>query len=206
MAAWPTPDEEVALLRKLINHRASAVGELLVAFVAPLFDWLAAAHPRSDEQFREDAAVDAIASLAKRPESYQPECGKSLGDYLKMSASGDLKNLLDKERRRAAKRNSEFDVALLEYRGNEIGMEMELKEEAERLEATVLAIVKDGLMPEELAGLDLLVDGAKKTEAFAPVLKLDHLPPEEREAAVKRFKDKIKVRIKRAREVHDEST
>jgi hypothetical protein len=203
---WPSPDEEAELLRKLVEHRAAATGELLGSFLEPLFDWLAATNPRVDEQHREDAAVDAIASLAKRPDIYKPECGKSLGGFLKMAATGDLKNLLDKERRRASKRVAEFDVALLPARGNEIGTELEQQEEAERLGATVLSIVKDGLTPEELAGLGLLLDGEKKTEAFALVLKLDHLPPEEREAAVKRFKDKIKVRIKRAREVHDETT
>lgn len=205
MPAWPTPDEEGELLRKLLDHRAVASTDLFRAYYEPLLDWLAALHGRTDESFRADAAVDAIASLAKRSESYMPERGKSLADYLKMSAAGDLKNLLDKERRRTAKRNPEFDVALLKDRGNEIGMEMELQEETDRLEATVLALVKDGLSTEELAALQLYCEREKKTDAYAPVLKVDHLPHTEREAAVKRFKDKIGKRIDRAREVHDES-
>jgi DNA-directed RNA polymerase specialized sigma24 family protein len=206
MSGWPTPDEEAELLANLLAHSSAAVGELLGAFIPPLAAWLAAVHPRADEQMRDDAALDALASLVKRPESYKPERGKSLGDFLKMSASGDLKNLLAKERRRAARENSGTDVELLADRGNDIGTELEQRDEAERLEATVLAIVKDGLTPEELAGLELLVDGAKKTEAFIPGLKLEYLPPAERTEAVKRFKDKIKMRIKRAREVRDEST
>lgn len=206
MAVWPTPDEEAALLAKLHAHSSAAVGEMLGAFIPPLSDWLAAVHPRADELIRDDAALEAITALVKRPESYKPERGKSLGDFLKMSASGDLKNLLAKERRRTSRETFGTDVEFLADRGNDIGTELEHRDEAERLEATVLATVKDGLTPEELAGLELVIDGAKKTEAFAPALKVEHLPPDERARAVKRFKDMIDKRIKRAREVRDEST
>ena len=206
MPAWPTPEEEAELLRRLLDRQATSTVDLFVAFFEPLIEWLASIHRHTDESQRSDAATDAIASLLKSPESYKPERGKSLGSYLKTASTGDLKNLLDKERRRAARMNSGMDVALLADRGKEIGTEMERRDEAERLEANVLAIVKNGLTPEELAGLELLLDGEKRTEAFAVALKLDHLPAAEREAGVKRFKDKIKLRIKRAREVHDEST
>ena len=64
--------------------------------------------------------------------------------------------------------------------------------------------MRRGLTLEELAGLEVYLAGEKSTEAFAAVLKLEECSVEEREATVKKFKDKIKLRIKRARGLHDE--
>ena len=67
---------------------------------------------------------------------------------------------------------------------------------------TILASVRIGLTAEELAGLDLYLTGETETKAFAAALNLGPLPDGEDESVVKRFKDKIKARIKRARRDH----
>ena len=53
---------------------------------------------RVPEDIRIEAAEDAILALIRKPESYSPE-RQTLEVYLRMSARGDLRNLLAKERR-----------------------------------------------------------------------------------------------------------
>jgi hypothetical protein len=56
-----------------------------------------------------------------------------------------------------------------------------------------------------LAALELYLEGEKKTEAFAEALGLQDDTFDGRQDMVKRFKDKIGNRIKRARRDHEPS-
>ncbi len=204
LTEWPSPVAEQELLQKLLSGDPTATADLFTAFYTPLFNWLQINNRSVDEQMNHDAVTVALVSLMKNPQSFKPEMGKSLKSYLMMSAVGDLKNLLRGEKKHQFGRISFEDVELGDDAGNTTSRDLELYEEAEWVEATILVHVKDGLSPEELAGLDVYLAGEKSTEAFAAVLKLDERSAEECEATVKKFKDKIKLRIKRARGLHDE--
>ena len=201
---WPTLEVEQELLQKLLSGDPTATADVFTAFYTPLFHWLQINNRSVDDQMNHDAATVALVSLMKNPQSFKPEMGKRLKSYLMMSAAGDLKNLLRSEKKHQYGRKSFEDVELGDDAGNTTSRELELHEEVEWVEATILVDVKRGLTPEELAGLDVYLAGEKSTEAFAAVLRLDECSDEEREASVKKFKDKIKLRIKRARGLHDE--
>ena len=204
LSEWPSPLAEQKFLQKLLSGDPTATADLFVAYYTPLFNWLQINNRSVDEQMNHDAATEALSSLMKNPQSYKPEMGKRLKSYLMMSAAGDLKNLLRREKRHQFGRKSFEDVELGDGAGNTTSSDLELHEEVEWVEATILVEVKRGLTLEELAGLDVYLADEKSTEAFAAVLRLDVCSAVEREAAVKRFKDKIKLRIKRARGLHDE--
>ena len=201
---WPTLEVEQELLQKLLSGDPTATADVFTAYYTPLFNWLQINNRSVDDQMNHDAATVALVSFLKNPQSFKPEMGKRLKSYLKMSAVGDLKNLLRGEKKHQSGRKSFEDVELGDDAGNTTSRELERHEAVEWVEATILVDVKRGLTPEELAGLDVYLAGEKSTEAFAAVLELDRSSIEDREAAVKKFKDKIKLRIKRARGLHDE--
>ena len=201
---WPTLEVDQEFLQKLLSGDPTATADVFTAFYTPLFNWLQINNRSVDEQMNHDAATTALVSLVKNPQSFKPELGKSLKSYLKMSAAGDLKNLFRRERKHQSGRKSFEDVELGDDAGNTTSRELERHEEIEWANTTILPDVRRGLTLEELAGLDVYLAGEKSTEAFAAVLRLEESPIEEREATVKKFKDKIKLRIKRARGLHDE--
>ena len=204
LSEWPSPLAEQKFLQKLLSGDPTATADLFVAYYTPLFNWLQINNRSVDEQMNHDAVTVALVSFMKNPQSFKPEMGKRLKSYLMMSAAGDLKNLLRREKRHQFGRKSLEDVELGSDAGNTTSRQLELHEEVEWVQATILVHVKDGLTPEELAGLDVYLAGEKSTEAFVAVLELDERSAEECEATVKKFKDKIKLRIKRARGLHDE--
>lgn len=205
---WPTPEAECDLHRRLLEGDPVATADIALAFLGPLIHWLHCRNRISDDHVYQQAAADAIIALLKNPRSYQPASGKSLNAYLQMSASGDLKNILNSEQRRTTGRNSLEAVELSPDAGKYLGSEddpsriLELSDEVEFVNETILATVRIGLMAEELAGLDLYLTGETETKAFAAALKIGPLPDGEDESVVKRFKDKMKARIKRARRDH----
>ena len=209
---WPSPELEADLLRRLAAGDRDVSADLAAACFEPLLEMLLRTNPTVDEHLVAQAAGEAILNLGDRPDTYKPEAGKSLKGYLMMSASFDLRNLRRKERRHQFGRKS-FDLVELGADGgnglavgDEPSVALELQEELRRAEESILSVVKDGLTPQELAGLELVLDGERKTDRFADVLGLMHLPKEQREAEVKRFKDRMQARIKRARGPHDETS
>jgi hypothetical protein len=205
MPAWPTPDEDAQLLRGLLTGRITATADFAEAYYHRLFERLQRMFPNTDPDWIYDAVAETYEMITEDPAKYDPKAGR-LGTFLLISAKRDLLNRFDKENRHRSRRNFGIDVELLPGGGKGVGGELETVEEAAMAVAGVLSVVTDGLTAEEMAGLDLVIERERSTAAFVLALKLEHLPPEERERAVKRFKDKIKVRIKRARGLYDEAS
>ncbi len=154
---------------------------------------LAALNPRADDGDILSAAGDAVLGLIKNPASYDP-ARRSLAGYLVMSAQGDLRNRLKAEgrhhRRRAPLDSVELGPA---GRNSEEG-----RGDAPALDGPELRPVLAALSGPERRVLELLLAGERSTAAFAGALGLAGLPPGEQEAEVKRAKDRIKARLKRA--------
>src|SRR5579872_4918993 len=99
-----------SLHARLLAGEPDAQSDLAVAYLDSLAGWLIARNPRLDPDCCETAAEDAILALIKNPHTYDPaRC--PLESYLRMSAGGDLKNLLQKERRHSLRR---ADLAAVE--------------------------------------------------------------------------------------------
>ena len=72
-------------------------------------------------------------------------------------------------------------------------------EELARGDKTIVMPAQDGLSDGEKQAMDLMLQGERKTAAFARVLQVEHLPDEEQRRVVYRIKNKLKKRIERGR-------
>src|SRR5262249_47815096 len=140
--------------------------------------------------------------LIKRPKSCDPALGKRLASYLRMSAQGDLKNILRRQGRHQALLKY---VEVSDEAGNSPVVEDDPLAHLERQEATAVATrqvvpVRRGLSEGELRVLDLMLRGERKVAVFAEALGILDFPVKEQRIEVKRVKDKLKMRLKRERD------
>lgn len=202
----PTREQELALHRRLVEDDPTATADLFLAYLDYLADYLARCPGTTEDQCR-DAAEDALLALVRVPTSYHAEKA-TLAAYLQMSAKFDLKNLLQKERKKTRKHVSvnlvEDSLAERNYSQSDPSVIVALREEADHARTVLLPSVTRGLTDIELRVLELMFDGEKKTVAFAKVMAIEHLPKDEQEVRVLRLKNKLKKRLERRRP-HDET-
>ena len=194
--------EERALHERLVAGDPTASGEIIDQFLTPLIDELSrlgkyrALH-RRDASFIWDAVTDALFNYVEAPQAYNPEKA-SLQYYLRMSAEGDLKNQLAKHTRKEAPKESLGSYVELgqEPWNREVGA---LPEEQHLVDADLWRRI-EALIPDEQdrAVVRLLLDRERDTGVFAQVLDLGDLPVEEQRQEVKRVKDRLKAKLKRA--------
>ena len=175
--------------------------------MTPLIDALTRANRKSiSPEFLEEAVHLAIMSLCRKPASFDPSRSKAdrpLFAYLQMSAQRDLQNLLKKETRHWQTRVSLESVEQSPDGGKYLGREddpsvpLALREESEQAERQVLTAIRAGLSDGEQRCLELLIDGERKTSAFAQALGIEQLPKEDQKVEVKKVKDKLKKRLER---------
>jgi RNA polymerase sigma-70 factor (ECF subfamily) len=206
-AGLPAPDQARALHQRLLDGEPVASSELAETYLDWLATWLAHHNPQADPHHCDTTAEDAILDLIKRPQAYDPTKLR-LDAYLRMSASGDLKNLQRKEYRRTARQIDLAAVELSPHAGKYLSDEADDPARiAERREddmanetklAPRLEAARDGLSNGEAQALELLRLGERKTGPYAAALGIAHLPAAEQRQQVKRVKDKLKKRLERA--------
>jgi RNA polymerase sigma factor (sigma-70 family) len=196
-------EQEQALHRRLLGGDVTASAELASTFLDGLIAWLVHENDLSvPQELCIEAAEDALISLVKSPASFDPARGKRLRSYLRMSAQGDLKNILRREGRRQREKSLEL-VELSPQAGKYLAvlddpsLPMEIEEESIRASKQVVEPAREGLSEVESRALDLVLQGERKTIAFAEVLGISDWPAEQQQAEVKRVKDKLKKRIER---------
>jgi hypothetical protein len=200
---WPDADTAQQLHGQLGTDDPVATSRFAEAFLDPLADWLRRSNPQVDPHLCDTAAIDLIISMLKRPEQYNPTRGP-LDHYLRMAAQGDLRNLLEKEQRHAKRR---ADLSPVELLGGD--RNVQYKEDFDDVESfyvgpsELLKVVQEYVWRtfslEEQRALQLLLDGERKTIAFAEALGIAHLTELEQRREVKQAKDRIKKRLQRAR-------
>lgn len=203
-------EDERALHRRLLDREVTAFADLARLFLNDLTDWLVRSNSCSvPEDLCEEAAADALVALVKSPASFDPERGKRMSAYLRMSAQGDLRNTLQRQAHRHAKEIPLEDVELSPQAGKYLGTDedplltLEIREEYEKADKTIVAPARQGLSEAHSRALDLLLQGEKKTAIFADALGLKHLPPEVQQDEVNRVKNMLKKRIKRKKKGGD---
>lgn len=198
--ATPSPEEARDIHARLLGGDPVAPAELAVAYLDPLTEWLAARNPGlADPHLCATAAEDALLALIKNPRSYDPQ-RQTLEVYLRMSAQGDLRNLLARERRHRGRSASMEVVELSSVRGKYLRDDagdpaLLIEHEAEPAQEVA---VPPGLTAAEERALALMRDGERKTVAYAAALDIAHLPMEDQRREVKRVKDRLKKRIERS--------
>lgn len=191
---WPDPETALALVRRLADDPA-AHADFLAAVYLPLLGDVRAAHPGEDEARVADVVGDLVIGFVQKPEQYDPTRA-SLRGYLRMAADGDLRNARAKEGRRKAHEIPLESVAEPAADGKE-GDEDDVR--AWLADPRVAAVIA-GFDPDERAVWELMLAGDRSTAAGARVLRLADLTAAEQERAVKRVKDRIKTRLRRAKE------
>jgi Sigma-70 region 2 len=201
-APAPSHDDHQRLHQRLLDRDPTASADLAAAFLEPLIRWLGEHNPTIHSDLLDEAAAEAILALIRNPASYQPQRG-GLETYLRMSAQGDLRNLLRREARHHCGRDPR-DVALLADDGKCMGREddpalgLMIEEEMTLTEGNVPDVVRAGLTEVEARVLDLMLCRERRTSAYAEVCGYTEHPPEEQRRLVKQMKDRLKMRIKRA--------
>lgn len=198
----PSPDYSDPLHERLLNRDPTAPSDLAVAFLEPLITWLTEQNPSIDSHMIAEAGEEAILALIRRPESYKPELA-TLEAYLRMSARGDLRNLLQRESHLACRREPWTSVELspksAEYLGvdDDPSLPMQVAEEKAKRAAGVAPAVRAGLTEPELRVLELMLEGERTTAAFAEAYGIGNLPVDEKRRVIKRIKDKLQKRLDR---------
>jgi len=193
--------DERALHQRLAAGDPVASAELAETYLPALMTWLEQHNRQVDPALCGDAADRALLSLIDRPGAYDPQ-RQSLEVYLRMSAQGDLMNLLRRQWTRTQHEVPWSAVELSPQRGKYLRRDddpaqpLEIRELMER---AVPAAVREGLTEVETRVLELLLQKERRTAEYARVCGLDHLPAEEQAREVKRLKDRLKQRLKRSR-------
>ncbi len=203
----PSPVETGrALWERLAAGDPTASSELAEAYLDPLATWLRRRYPRLDPSIPETAAEEAILTLLRNPSSYRPE-RQTLDAYLRISADGDLKNLLRSEDRHRKRRADLETVELSPIQGKYLWDEdadpaaiVERAEDAaERIASaakTRSEILRD-LLPGDARVFALMQAGERRTSAYARALGIEDWPADRQRREAKRVKDRIKKRIER---------
>ncbi len=187
-ADWPPAEALLAAWRRLIDDPDTAA-EFAEAVLTPLAASLADRHRRADPDDLATAAGDAVLAFLKRPGAYDP-VRLPLANYLLLIAKRRRLNRLDAERRHHAGRIP-WDCVELDAAGRNDRGDFQLDFDGPEL-AAVVNQFPDG----DRRVWQLMLGGERRTEAFADALGVTLGPGAA--AHVKRAKDRIKARLKRA--------
>ena len=195
----PSRDEDRALHARLLAGDPVAPSECFARYGPIVTRNLRARLDAPDPDLYSDAATDSIVSYVKAPGRYNPD-GATLAGYLTMDAGGDLRNLLQKEARRA-RRTDYLDehVELDDPAGNSMeeddAIELPPGVTAEQALAELAREMPDAT---DRRLLELMfIDEQGDTPAAARVMGIEHLSPAEQRDIVYRAKDRIKRRLRR---------
>lgn len=195
--------QEAELHRRLLAQDPTAPNDAALYWLRRLYAALHRRNPTvSDSHLLEEAAETALLEYFKNPGRYD-STRLSLLSYLLMAADRDLKNLLQREGRHRARlvpldpvahdtlaRNDEQDE------DDEIALPPGVTREQ------VLQALWDKVQdPRDQEVLRLMViEEERRTEVFARVLGVTHLPWEAQRREVKRVKDRLHKVIRRVGE------
>jgi hypothetical protein len=198
----PPPDPDgLSLHDRLLAGELIASAQIAEKYLAGIVQYLQRKHPNlPDPHLAETAAIDAMLNYLGRPQQYNP-AKASLEQYLRLSARGDLRNLIEQQRRRQ-KALGAMQVVELDAPSSEYTVEDERTLSVED-QALILAspfwrrlfeVVPDG---KDMELVLLMMEDVRATEEYAAVLGISHLSPIEQAASVKRNKDRLKKWLQR---------
>jgi RNA polymerase sigma-70 factor (ECF subfamily) len=201
MEGDPIPPEIGANLhRRLVAGDVTAPAEVAELFLPELVHSLRGRFPSLHDPDLVDLAVeDAVLSYLRRPEQFDP-AKATLWRYLRMSARGDLLNLLVQSNADLAMLSGpgvvELDSTRTEYEVEELGLPVE--DQVSMALSPIWQTLEE--LFDDLADREvvlLMMEGVRSTAEFAQVLGANDLPREEQERVVKRNKDRVKKALLR---------
>lgn len=188
--AAPTDEELLTLWTNLVADPLT-VNAFAEAVLPELIARLTAALPTAHPHDIVTAAEDTFLALLKRPEAFDPNKGRLLS-YLLMAARCDFLNRHKGERRHHRGRIPWDSVEL------DAGAWKEEEDDSPTFDGPELQAAVASLSHLDRRVLDLMRAGERQTAVFAGALGVGDQSVAEQEAVVKRAKDRIKARLKRA--------
>jgi RNA polymerase sigma factor (sigma-70 family) len=188
----------LAFHRRLCDGDRTASDELAALVLGPLVEQIARRYPRTDEQVIWDGVSEAFLDYCARPHQFDERHSMPLDRFLHMASWRNVANILRNTRRRqaheeeVARASATSTVELDPVVGNLLQ-----QEESERLqqrEDDFMSLLQD---PKDQQILALRLQGERRTEAFAAILGISHLPVEVQRREVKRAKDRIDKTLRR---------
>lgn len=201
----PTPEDLLRLHAQLIAGGPSAGARLCEAVFDELIARVCRDHARIDEHLCQEAAGDALLSLLRRPDSFDPELAPGgLMGFLRRAARCDLFNRLRREQRHRIGRDP-LPVEDSPEAGKYLGSEddepshvLSLAEQRPWTERPAIRAVLAALTPEERIVFDLMCQGERRTSVLAAAIGRGEQPPAEQQHDIKQIRDRIIKRLERA--------
>jgi hypothetical protein len=187
---WP-PDEQLCDAWRRLVADPTAAGAFAELVLPPLEAGLRRRFPRCEPDATTDAAHWAVLAFLKNPTAFDPARGP-LPAFLRLAARRDLINILQRDARHHRGRIPWDGVELAQPAGNE----REVAETFADHPELVAAVAE--LDEADRAVFELMLDGERDTAVFAAVLGIADRPADEQFDDVKRAKDRVKARLKRA--------
>ncbi len=186
------------LHHRLCDGDRTAPDELAELILESLVEAIARQFPHTDEQIIWDGIVEAFLDYCARPSQFDERHRVPLDRFLQMASWRNVANALRGETRRRrhvetmARIDTTAAVELDPTAGNVIQQE----------DTTLIQRQQVGLMntlqdPKDRQILALRLQGERRTEAFAEILGISHLPIEAQRREVKRTKDRIDKILRR---------
>lgn len=188
---WPPDDELLEAWRQLVADPTTA-GQFMNLTLRPLADSLAAWRRGTDPDLIESAVADALLAFCRRADVYDPD-RRPLGVYLRVIARRRLCSQLKSEGRHHAGRIPWDTVELHPPDRNDPS-----GDDSPSFDSPALRAVIAGFSDVDRRVFDLILDGERDTPIFAEAMGVSALSPDDQEAEVKRAKDRVKARLKRA--------
>ena len=190
--------ESLKLHHRLCDGDRTASEELAELILEALVERLSRRFPRSDEHMRYEAVIEALLDYCERPYRFDVRRGVPLHLFLLRASGRNMQNLLRGEGRRKAREEDAGQLcAVSSVELNPVVGNLLQKEESEQLhqqEEEVMNLLQD---PRDRQILALRLRGERRTEAFAEILGISHLPIEIQRRDVKRAKDRIRKILRR---------
>ncbi len=189
---WPPDDELLEAWRQLVAD-PTTFGPFSERVLDPLAAGIARQFPTTDPDEALSAAIDTLMWFSLNAARFDPTLSP-LPAYLRMVARGRMLNRRDSERRH---REGKISWDAVEH---ELPARNDLADDDDRpsFDSPALRDAVAKLSDADREVVELLRDGERRTAVFAEVLGFTDLPPDDQEREVKRAKDRIKARLKRA--------
>jgi hypothetical protein len=178
----PGGDDSVQLLelhRRLLTGDRTASEEVVRLLHASLTQEVSAQFPQTDQHIIWDSVIDAMLDYGARPQQFDAERGVPLKYFLRLAARRNVVNMLQGEQRRKAREKTAghlwaaTSVELDSAAGN-----LPRKEESTQRQQQQTALTNALQNPNDQQLLALRLQGVRRTEAFAKILGITHLPIE----------------------------
>jgi RNA polymerase sigma-70 factor, ECF subfamily len=195
-----TTDDSLHLHVKLISGDPTASTQIAEKHLPRLIMDLKRKFPQVEDHAVETAAEDALMNYLLHPNRFDPS-RLPLHNYLRMSARGDLLNVL--RRHKVTSDSSRFgEVVELDRLNGEQDIEDLFSPSVDDITLYRNSPVWERLLellpdPIDQEIVLLMIENIRSTEAYADILGLLDLPPDEQMREVKRHKDRIKKRLQR---------